>query len=368
MVPLNVCSICDPMDRATWSGTPRNVCQELRRRGRLGATFDADVSRRLRRALNHAARCLYGGTDLVRTPVRRYVSALKVARETHRSTTSHTLHAGTLSLPFLVRPRGQHHYLFCDSTWALWSRYATDMHRYSPRMVRVFDRLERRSYAQMDHIFTIGQYVKDNLIDEYGMPGARITPVGTGLGAIQPFLGEKDYAARKILFVAKNRFRDKGGDVVCAGFRQALRSDPELRLTIVGGGNSGAVANLPNTTVLGFVSLEQLQELFQTHSLFVLPALNEPWGLVYLEAMACKMPIVGLNRNAFPELSGYGAYGFGIDEPDAAALGEVLVAAFRDPQRLRVMGEQGQADCLRRYSWKRTVQRMLAVIDEEPAP
>jgi glycosyltransferase involved in cell wall biosynthesis len=114
--------------------------------------------------------------------------------------------------------------------------------------------------------------------------------------------------------------------------------------------------------VLGFVSVEELQELFNTHSLFLMPALNEPWGLVYLEAMACKMPIMGLNRNSFPELSGHGKYGFAIDEADPAMLAHALVEAFRNPDRLEEMGEQGQRFCLSAFSWNKTVDRILEVV------
>jgi glycosyltransferase involved in cell wall biosynthesis len=114
--------------------------------------------------------------------------------------------------------------------------------------------------------------------------------------------------------------------------------------------------------VLGFVSVEELQELFNTHSLFLMPALNEPWGLVYLEAMACKMPIMGLTRNSFPELSGHGKYGFAIDEADPAMLAHALVEAFRNPERLKEMGEQGQRFCLSTFSWNKTVDRILEVV------
>jgi hypothetical protein len=84
---------------------------------------------------------------------------------------------------------------------------------------------------------------------------------------------------------------------------------------------------------------------------------------VYLEAMACKMPIMDLKRNSFPELSCYGKHGFNIEEANPTVLGNAFVDAFRNPERLQEMGEQSQVYCLSKFSWENTVNRILEVIE-----
>jgi glycosyltransferase involved in cell wall biosynthesis len=73
-----------------------------------------------------------------------------------------------------------------------------------------------------------------------------------------------------------------------------------------------------------FIPLPELQELFNRSSLFVLPALNEPWGMVYLEAMACRTPVLGLKRGSLPELTRDGKLGFLLDRPDATMLADAI--------------------------------------------
>jgi glycosyltransferase involved in cell wall biosynthesis len=90
--------------------------------------------------------------------------------------------------------------------------------------------------------------------------------------------------------------------------------------------------------------------------------LNEPWGLVYIEAMLCKMPIVGINRNSFPELSGYGRFGKGIEHPDPYELADVIVNLLSNPGMLQQLGEAGQAHALNKFTWQQTVDKMLDVI------
>jgi glycosyltransferase involved in cell wall biosynthesis len=85
---------------------------------------------------------------------------------------------------------------------------------------------------------------------------------------------------------------------------------------------------------------------------------------VYLEALACRMPIVGLRANAFPELSQGGKVGFILDDETPDALAETLLSAFQSPEILETKGQAGQSFCLERFTWKQTVARMLDVMLE----
>ncbi len=360
---INLCALGDPKSGSTWSGTPHNIYQILAQQGQCATAFNADVPHRTKQILSLLTIPFYGRADYVRAPWRRYACSWQAAQMTAKSPSPHTLHMGTLSLPFWKVPSGQHHYLFCDSTWDLWSRHATNMAGYSPRFSRTIDGLACRAYSQVRHIFSISHYVKENLVQHYGVPAEKVTVVGTGLGVIRPFHGQKQHTNRKILFTAKGRFKDKGGELVLAAFQNAQAIDPQLELTIVGSKDGQQFDHFSNVTTYGFVSLELLQELFETHSLFVMPAYNEPWGLVYLEAMACKMPIMGLNRNSMPELTGNGEFGFCLADNSPEAVGREMVAAFAENGRLQKMGEKAQAYCLENFSWEKTVNTILDVIE-----
>ena len=188
--------------------------------------------------------------------------------------------------------------------------------------------------------------------------------VGTGVGVIKPFFGDKDYTKGKILFVAKGRFEDKGGHLVIEAFKKALEKQPNLQLSIVGQKSYSDIVQHPQIKTYGFLPLEELQALFETHSLFLMPAFYEPWGLVYLEALISKMPIVGLNRNSFPELSNYGEFGFGLNEPDAEQLAQTLNHAFENPDLLKKMGEAGQKYCMENFTWEVSVKKIVDKINE----
>lgn len=366
-VKINICALGDPKDPGTWSGTPYNLYRELDRMDALGTAFDSYIpfNRRRDSWINKLGKLYYGSENhLYRGAFQRYARAAKIRFATAASGTNLTLHTGSLDLPFLLPPRNQKHFLYCDSTWHLWSSYARNFDGFSRRLLRDAEILERKTYAQMTHIFPIAEYVREDLISHYGISPDKITVVGTGLGVIQPYHGPKDYTNGKIVFAAKGRFEDKGGHLALAAFERAVKVKPELEMIVVGKNDYSDKIDHPGIRTYGYLPVDELQKIFNKGSLFLMPAISEAWGLVYLEALACRMPIVGLNRKSFPEISGYGKYGFGLDEPDPVQLGDLLVEAFNRPDQLAAMGDSGQKYCAERFTWKQVVRRIIeAVLD-----
>ena len=366
---LTVCSLGDPLSPRTWSGTPANLCRVLRDTGRLAGTLDTEtyLSRWPRLAWKVARRLYYTGSRYVR--LGRLERAGR-ARRVHtvfppgREDAADLLHIGTHDLPAVPTDKQrQRHYLFTDGTWNLWREYATDQQSVSRRLSRDIVELDRQSYATVDHIFTIGEYVRQDMIAHYGVPGEKVTAVGSGRGSIQPYHGEKDYAHGHILFVAKERFGDKGGTSLLAGFARARERNPALRLVLAGRDEYVALAaGHPGVTGYGHVPLAQLQSLFEQASLFAMPAANEPWGLVYLEALACRTPILGLRRLSLQEITGEGRYGFCLDTDAPDEIADALVRAFADPSALAQMGTEGQAHSLATYTWENTVGRIVETV------
>ena len=364
---IAVCSVGNPLAASTWSGTPANICRALAERARLDATLDSSACAhaRIKRAATTLSRHYYQcAFDTGRGRFHRYLRARYVKAFFKLRNSTDVLHTGTYDLPLPGVSRGIRHFLFCDSTWDLWQRASSNTGVYSDKLRADAERLERMSYQQMSHIFPISEYVRQNLMAHYQIPSERITVVGTGRGAIKPYRGSKDYQSCTILFVAKGRFEDKGGLLLLEGFKRAWQRNPRLRLVIVGDErNRQQVGDVPNVEVYGFIPLEQLQSFFEQASLFAMPALNEPWGLVYLEALSCKTPVMGLNRNALPEITQQGRFGFCINDATAQGVADALLDAFRLPERLAQMGAEGQKACLENFTWDNTVKRIVDGID-----
>ena len=358
------CVFGDPRDLKSWSGAPANVAKELER---LGVTVDAIRPGMSRwEKLGVAARDMLAGlgrpisTEQVLRGLRsRRRLAAQVAEQASRIGARHVLHTGTFDLPASDLASGVRHYLYCDHSWALTRAHHIDVCRYNKRAMAAFDRAEREALNGLSHVFTFGAYVRDNLIEHYGLAPEKVTAVGSGMGAIEPYQGPKTYDTPKLLFVAKHLFKAKGGLLLLSAFDEAYRQRPDLRLTIVGDERSRSfVGDRPGVTLHAHLPWEKLQQLYRESTLLVQPMLNDPWGQVYLEAMVSRTPVMGLNRNGLPELVDGGRHGFLVDRADPSALAEAILSAVSDPERLEGMATAAQRHVLQNYSWGRVAERI----------
>ena len=363
---VGVMSSGDPRSPELWSATPFNIIQALEERDWKVMAVDGSKLLSEQQPLEGAAdknklQLMLRGVRnqfKIRQLGQAAAARIRVLPPEYKKIIH--LHAFSY-LPVVGATPGRKHYLIIDSTSHTWSRYTAFQSARASHLVA--DYLAKRIYQQMEHIFAIGEYVRDDLIQHYGMSPDKVTAIGTGLGVIKPYFGNKNYYNGMILTVAKERFNEKGTDLLVASFRLAQKKSPLLRLKIVGESFLQLeTEGLTNAEITGFLSEEALQQCFEEAALFAMPARNEPWGLVYLEALSCKTPILGLKRNAIPELTADGRYGFMVAEPTPENVGKTLLDACSDREKLVSMGEEGQARCLNHYTWDKVALRIEEVL------
>lgn len=365
-LPVTLVAYGDPGDRGTWSSAPRNLLDALGAAGCDVRPVNALTANKLIKGFQLGFNMLrYGSTDFRRGPVARAYAAKLARRGIDAAGYKNVLHVSLQHMPLPAVRDGERHYLYLDFTYDL--RLGSPDRAALTPFQRCVEDLDREAYAQIHHFLACSEYIRDHLIERYGIPAARISVVGSGLstGFIRPSDHEKDYASGEILFSSKipGGFNYKGGALLLEAFRIAHAQNPDLHLTIVGHEDYKRLAGgVPGVTALGYVSWEDLQALFDRAALYAMPALQEPWGVVFLEALACKTPILGLDRFAFPEISQHGQYGFACPEATPESIAATLLDAMSDPARLAAMGQAGQAYVLETFSWEKVAGRIVNAI------
>ncbi len=112
-------------------------------------------------------------------------------------------------------------------------------------------------------------------------------------------------------------------------------------------------------------------------SVFVLPALYEPFGLAPLEAIACGLP-AAVTKNGGPTESlveGGQEFGVLIDPEDSADMGAGLLRLLRSEEEWQAFQSAGISRVLDKYTWKQTArgyekvfQEVLKARDREKKP
>ncbi len=100
---------------------------------------------------------------------------------------------------------------------------------------------------------------------------------------------------------------------------------------------------------LGVVSHQEKVNLLHLSDLLALPSKHEAFGIVFLEAWACGIPVIGSSQGAIPSVVGQD--GLVCTFGDVHDLARTLKQAFTHPQTLREMGARGQTKVQQQYTW-----------------
>lgn len=136
----------------------------------------------------------------------------------------------------------------------------------------------------------------------------------------------------------------------------AVQGRLDLALVLVGKSQSASVPSASWIHRLGYVSNEDLNELYAAAAAYLLPSLHEGFGLPIVEAWRCGAPVFAMSRGAVPEVAGDAASL--IDDPTPTAWSERLVAEFGRAGRLQELRDLGR-ERLKRYSWAQTAVATL---------
>ncbi len=245
--------------------------------------------------------------------------------------------------------------LYEDCTHRMLELECPTLETFRPGQRQRWYELETRLYQQAAYVFAPSQKMSRILADFYQVAPAKIAQVGAGINFTQWPQESRSYDGHTILFVGKD-FERKGGPCLLEAFELVRRQVPDARLIIV-----GPTKPIEQDGVLFMGRLsnrEHLQQLYTKATLFVMPSIFEPWGHVFTEAMAHKLPCVGTNVGGIPDIIVDGETGYLVPPNQPEILAERMLQLLRNPHLLRQMGEQGYQRAMQEFTWEKVVERM----------
>ena len=88
----------------------------------------------------------------------------------------------------------------------------------------------------------------------------------------------------------------------------------------------------------------------------------EAFGIVYLEAAACGLPVVIGDSGGAPETVLDGETGYVVPQRDVREVADRLGELLADRALARAMGERGRDRALRHWTWQRSGDRLRALL------
>ncbi len=213
---------------------------------------------------------------------------------------------------------------------------------------------ETSVYRRARVLATFSENVARSLVRDYGVHPGRVRVVGAGANVF-PGAAPRQDDGRTILFVGRDYAR-KGGPVLAEAFARLRSWEPRARLLVAGPPTPPALPERGHW--LGPVELDELPALLAQATVFALPTLREPFGLAFLDAMACAVPCVGTAHEAVPEIVEDGETGLLVPPGDPGALADALRRLLANPARARAMGARGRARVESRFLWGHVAERL----------
>lgn len=173
---------------------------------------------------------------------------------------------------------------------------------------------------------------------------------------------------RIVLFLSRLNFK-KGLDVLVPAFAQAAASRPDLYLVIAGpdDGEKAPTEALiaahgigARVTFVGMLNHREKLACLRDAAVFVLPSYSENFGIVIVEALACRTPVAISDRvNIWREIE---AADCGlVAPPEIDATARNIAALVDDAPRARAMGEKGRAMVAAKFDWAMIAQQLESV-------
>lgn len=230
-------------------------------------------------------------------------------------------------------------------------------------------RMEEKIYRNASMVFTMSSNISRSVIEDYSCNSEKVNCVycGSNIGADpDDIIDESKYSGKNILFIGIEWER-KGGPVLVDAFRKVLKVYPDATLTIVG---TDANPEIPDCRVVGKVSIEEVKKYFNQAAVFCMPTNIEPFGIVFIEAMSMKLPVIGTSIGAIPDFIKNGVNGYMVEPGNSEKLADHLIELLGDPSKCKNFGEEGHRLFLEKYSWDKTGQKISncirQVLNQEP--
>jgi phosphatidylinositol alpha-1,6-mannosyltransferase len=189
---------------------------------------------------------------------------------------------------------------------------------------------------------------------------------------------ELELDGKRVIVSVGRLVHRKGQDTLVESLPLILSEFPEAHLLFVGVGphleyihkRAIQLGVLDHISFVGRVQYQELPKFISVGEIFAMPSRSrlaglevEGLGIVYLEASACGLPVVGGLSGGAPDALIEGETGFAVDGLDSSAVAEAIKVLLRDPIRAKQMGARGRRWIIDEWEWHHWSKRFNELFD-----
>jgi glycosyltransferase involved in cell wall biosynthesis len=228
-------------------------------------------------------------------------------------------------------------------------------------------------------VITCSYYMRSHVVWCFHLPENKVCVIPNGVD-VSKFSFNFNYwdvrnrfahASERILLFVGRLVPEKGLDTLINALPMILGGGVNVKLVVVGEGPQkevyqGMVSDRglgKKVMFAGYIDDWTLRALYRVADVTVVPSKFEPFGIVALEAMAARCPLVTTSIGGLNEIVDDGGTGLRVPANDPPALAGAILRMLRDVGFKNYVVENSYQKCLWSYNWDRIAEWTNGVYD-----
>jgi len=234
----------------------------------------------------------------------------------------------------------------------------------------------RRIGNGVDHLTFLGEFTRANISGALSQRArAAMVKIAPGIdtdhfaprpdaGALRSELGLAD---KKVIVSVGRLVHRKGQDTLIESLPEIISRVPEAHILFVGDGpykeylvkRARQLGVFQHITFIGRITYTELPRYICAGDIFAMPSRSrlaglevEGLGIVYLEASACGLAVIGGQSGGAPDAVLEGETGFAVDGRSSAAMADAAITLLSQPELAARLGARGREWILAQWQWR----------------
>jgi len=228
--------------------------------------------------------------------------------------------------------------------------------------------IEYAGLTAADKIVAVSHYTKQMIMEKYGISDDKIEVVHNGIDPnpeyhTQPltqFLADRPV----VVFVGRLTIQ-KGPEYFLAVAKRVIEQEKKAIFVLAGDGDmyqsllvSAAAQQLTGSVLFaGFLREKEKELMYKRATVFVMPSVSEPFGIVALEAALAGAPVIASKNSGVLEVLPQAE---AIDFWDIDKMTDTVLRYIREPVKRQQQASQAQQQ-VQRLQWRDAARKMQAV-------
>lgn len=238
--------------------------------------------------------------------------------------------------------------------------------------------IEKAGMETADGVIAVSEFTKEIICRHYGIPPEKIRVVhnaieigdyngccrGSDPGSISKL---KSDGSKIVIFVGRITLQ-KGPDYFIRAAKTVLGYIPNVYFVIAGSGDmegqmvqEAARLGISDKVIFtGFLRGEELNEVYRSADLFVMPSVSEPFGITPLESLINGTPVLISKQSGVSEVI---RHALKTDFWDVDEMANKIIAVLNHPPLRQTLQEGGCGDVYR-ISWRDAAEKCIGLYSE----